>query len=213
VIDGHGATISGTNVLTSWSAVGDGTFRHHWPHNLGNQADAWPNLSYNRALLNREAMFVGGLPYHVVDSLNNLAPGTFFVDEGADKIIARPRPGDAPLASAEVTVRRKTLQIDGRSNVTVRNLTLERGAGGVQEVMAGAWNSPNLTLENITVRQAAGCGLCVGGGMRATIRNVRFLENGITGYGSYKQTGIVTENAELARTAGAGPRWALPAGQ
>jgi Right handed beta helix region len=198
-IDGQGATISGANVLTSWTPQGDGTFRHHWPHNLGNQADAWPNLSYNRVLLNREAMFVGGVPYHVVNSASNLAPGTFVIDEGADTITARPRAEDAPLVSAEVTVRRKTLQIEGRSNVTVRNITLERGAGGVQETMAGASNSSNFTVENVTVRQAAGSGFSVGSGKGATVRNVRFLDNGTTGYGSYMQTGIVIENVELAR--------------
>jgi hypothetical protein len=198
-IDGQGAVISGANVLASWSPVGDGTFRHHWPHNLGNLADPWPALSYNRTLLNREAMFVGEVPYHVVDSAAKLVPGTFLVDEAADTITARPRAGDAPLTSAEVTVRTKTLQIDGRSNVTVRNMTLERGAGAVQENMAGSWNSSNFTVENVTARQAAGGGFSIGTGKAATMRNVRFLDNGISGYGSYKQAGILIENAELAR--------------
>ena len=199
IIDGQGATISGANVLSSWSPVGDGTFRHYWPHNLGNLADPWPKLSYNRVLLNREAMFVGQMPYHVVDSSAKLVPGTFLVDEAANTITARPRTGDAPLTSAEVTVRRKTLQIDGRNNVTVRNMTLERGAGAVQENMAGSWNSSNLTFENVTARQAAGGGFSIGTGKAATLRNVRFLDNGITGYGSYKQVGIMIEGAELAR--------------
>jgi hypothetical protein len=198
-IDGQGAVISGANVLASWSPVGDGTFRHDWPHNLGNMADPWPALSYNRVLLNREAMFVGQVPYHVVGSAAALVPGTFLVDEAANTITARPRSGDAPLVSAEVTVRMKTLQVDGRSNVTVRNLTLERGAGAVQEGMAGSWNSPNLTVENVTARQAAGGGFGISGGQGATMRNVRFLDNGTIGYGSYKQTGILIENAELAR--------------
>ena len=199
IIDGQGAVISGANVLSSWSAVGDGTFRHYWPHNLGNLADPWPALSYNRVLLNREAMFVGQVPYHVVDSAAALVPGTFLVDEGANTITARPRPGDAPLVSAEVTVRMKTLQVDGRNNVTVRNLTLERGAGAVQENMAGSWNSSSLTVENVTARQAAGGGFSIGTGRAATLRNVRFLDNGINGYGSHKQAGILIENAELAR--------------
>jgi hypothetical protein len=199
IIDGQGAVISGANVLSSWSPVGDGTFRHYWPHNLGNLADPWPTLSYNRVLLNREAMFVGQVPYHLVDTAAKLVPGTFLVDEAANTITARPRTGDTPLTSAEVTVRMKTLQIDGRSNVTVRNLTLERGAGAVQESMAGSQNSSNLTVENVTVRQAAGVGFSIGTGRSATMRNVRFVGNGIAGYGSYKQNGITIENAELAR--------------
>jgi Right handed beta helix region len=199
IIDGQGAVISGANVLSSWSPVGDGTFRHYWPYNLGNSADPWPNLSYNRVLLNREAMFVGQMPYHVVDSAAKLVPGTFLVDEAANTITARPRTGDAPVTSAEVTVRMKTLQIDGRTNVTVRNLTVERGAGAVQENMAGSWDSSNVTVENVTVRQAAGGGIAIGKGKNATLRNVRFLDNGIVGYSSYKQNGITIENAELAR--------------
>ena len=31
------------------------------------------------------------------------------------------------------------------------------------------------------------------------MRNVRFLDNGIAGFGSYKQIGILTENVEFAR--------------
>jgi hypothetical protein len=199
IIDGQGAVITGADVLAAWTSVGDGTFRHYWPHNLGNMADPWPSLSYNRVLLNREAMFVRQVPYHVVDSAAKLVPGTFLVDAAANTITARPRTGDAPLTSAEVTVRRKTLQIDGRSNVTVRNITLERGAGAVQENMAGSWNSSNLTIENVIARQAAGGGFSIGTGKAATLRNVRFLDNGVTGYGSYKQAGILIEGAELAR--------------
>ena len=108
-------------------------------------------------------MFVGGRPYHVVGSTTKLVPGTFLVDETKDVIIARPRSGDS-LGGAEVTVRKKTLQVDGRTNVTVRNMTLERGAGGVQENMAGAPNSTNFTVENVTVRQAAAGGFSVGTG-------------------------------------------------
>jgi hypothetical protein len=198
-IDGQGAVLSGANVVSSWTAVGDGTYRASWPYNLGNAPDPWTGLSYNRVLLNREAMFVGGRPYHVVDSTANLVAGTFLVDESKDTIIARPRSGDS-LGSAEVTVRRKILEVDGRTNVTVRNLTLERGAGGVQENMAGAANSTNLTLDTVTVRQAAATGFNVGPGRGFTMRNVRFLDNGIMGFGSYKETGILVENAELART-------------
>jgi len=142
-------------------------------------------------------MFVGGRPYHVVDSTAKLVAGTFLVDESKDTIIARPRSGDS-LGSAEVTVRKKTLQVDGRINVTIRNLTLERGAGAVQENMAGAWNSTNFRVENVTVRQAAAGGFSVGTGRGLTMRNVRFLDNGINAYGSYKETGILIENAELA---------------
>jgi hypothetical protein len=197
-IDGQGAVISGANVFSSWTAVGDGTYRAAWPYNLGNAPDNWPTLSYNRVLLNREAMFVGGRPYHVVGSTSQLVPGTFYVDESKDLIIARPRSGDS-LSGAEVSVRMKTLQIDGRTNVTVKNLTLQRGAGGLQENMASSQNSTGITFDTVTVRQAAAGGLAVGTGRNLTMRNVRFLENGITGYGSYKETGILVQNAELAR--------------
>jgi hypothetical protein len=197
-IDGQGAVISGANVLSSWTAVGDGTYRAYWPYDLGNAPDPWPGLSYDRVLLNREAMFVGGRAYQVVDSAAKLVPGTFLVDETNDRITARPRSGDS-LSSAEVTVRKKTLQVDGRINVTIRNLTLERGAGGVQENMAGAANSTNFTVENVTVRQAAAGGFGVGTGHGLTMRDVRFLDNGISAYGSYQESGILIENAELAR--------------
>jgi len=197
IIDGQGAVISGADVFSSWTAVGDGTYRAAWPYNLGNAPDPWTGLSYDRVLLNREAMFVGGRPYHVVDSAAKLVAGTFLVDESKDTITARPRPGDS-LGGAEVTVRRKTLQVNGRVNVTIRNLTLQRGAGGVQESMAGAADSTNLTVENVTVRQAAAGGFGVGPGRGLTMRNVRFLDNGIAGFGSYKERGILIENAELA---------------
>ena len=197
-IDGQGAVVSGANVVSSWTAVGDGTYRAAWPHNLGNALDPWPTLSYNRVLLNREAMFVGGRPYHVVGSTSQLVAGTFFVDETKDVIIARPRSGDS-LAGAEVTVRKKTVQVDGRTNVTIRNLILERGAGGVQESMAGATNSTNFKAENVTVRQAAAGGFGVSVGKTFTMRNIKFLGNGTSGFGAYRYTGILVENAELGR--------------
>ena len=199
-IDGQGATISGANVLGSWTALGDGTFRASWPHNLGNLADPWPTLSYDRVLLNREAMFVGQTPTTSWTAPPSSVPGTFLVDEGANTITARPRAGAGRITSAEVTVRGKTLQVNGRTNVTVRNLTLERGAGAIQENMAGASNSTNFTVDNVTVRQAAAGGFSIGNGKGATLRNVRFLDNGISGLR------LVQADRDPDRERGAGPQ-------
>jgi Right handed beta helix region len=60
-------------------------------------------------------------------------------------------------------------------------------------------NSSNVTVENVTVRQAASGGFSTSTSKAATLRNVRFLDNGIVAYGSSKENGITIENAVLAR--------------
>jgi hypothetical protein len=217
VVEGNGAVLSGADVYSSWTAMGDGRYRTTWTHDLGNATDPWPGLSYNRVLLNREALFVGSYPgtfYFVTDDPTTPQAGTFYVDEATNTLTVRPRPEHVPLTSAEITVRgapaNRLVDVNGRRNVTFRNLTIERGAGAIQEAMFNVVNSFNLKLENITGRQAAGGGfaLCCtakdGTGVPGevgqygiVVRNLDAIDNGIQSFGVHRGSDVLLEDITL----------------
>jgi hypothetical protein len=199
-VEGNGATLSGAEEFTDWTPTGSGTYTTPWPHNLGNSPEPnWGSLVYDKAnLLNREALFIGDTPYFVVENLADLSPGRFHVDETLDLVTVYPRPEHAPVTSAEITVRGYVILNQGRSNVTFRNLTVERGAGGVQEVMWANQNQNNLTIENVVVRQGAGGGIGANGpsprGSGLVYRNVSVTQMGVATLGSYKIDNVLVEN-------------------
>lgn len=183
-VDGRGATLSGADVYP-WTSFGGGQYGTTWTHNLGDTTcpSDWPCSLIDPAIFGREALFVGESPYVVVDTEAELAPGTFWVSEATDRLYVYAKPGDEPITSAEITVRRPVVYVQGRSNVTVRNLTVQRGYGAVTEAQIRAANTTDLLLENIVTRQAAGIGVDICCSTRPTLRNVDARHNGIIGLG------------------------------
>jgi hypothetical protein len=209
-LDLNGATISGADVF-ALSPAGDGLLSAVWPHNLGDIADPWPTLNYDRVLLNREALFIDGTPYVVVNDPAELADGTFIVDEAADLITIDPYPQHESATTAEITVRplnrsplnafgRGLVYFDGRGTVTVRNGTIQRANGAVQESAAGGVNggtTSNWTFENLTLRENASGGLGICCTNNITWRNVDAVDNGIQTLGLHNLRDVLIEDSDL----------------
>jgi hypothetical protein len=135
-----------------------------------------------------------------------LVPGTFYVDEAADRITINPRAEHASASTAEITVRPLVrdanhhpglVWLNGRRNVTIRNLIVERATGAVQETMMGGPNGQGWTFENVTVRQAAAAGLGICCTRDIVWRNVDALANGIQALGIHRGTNALIEDSDL----------------
>jgi hypothetical protein len=230
-LDLNGATITGADVFPL-TPDGNGRLTAVWPHDLGNDADPWPWLNYDRVILNREAAFInhGGAErgYVVVDDPAELVDGTLYVDEAANLATIDPYPVHETATSAEITVRplnrshsnafgRGLVFLDGRKNVTVTNGTLERANGSVREGVGGGVNGgpgANWTFENLTIRENAGGGLgtCCSDGI--TYRNIDHIRNGIGSLGGFRLNGVLVANAYETGTnwRGAWPTPGFPGG-
>ena len=96
----------------------------------------WDGNGYKRDVLRRsEMVYVNGLPLRGVLAQGELsAAGTFYVDEGRSRIFMRPPTGvSLPSATVEVGVRLTAVAVNGRNNVTLRNLAVMRNRGAVQQ--------------------------------------------------------------------------------
>lgn len=200
-VEGNGAIIDGSETFTNWTPTGDGKYTTTWTYNLGRIADPWPQLAYDRdSLTRREAMFVGSTPYAVEGTLSELRPGTFHVDEATDTLTVWPLAEHVPFTQADITVRgagngaRGLLFAEGRSNLEVRNLTIQHSAGAVQESAIGSVNANAQIYKNITLRQNAsgGLGTCCGNG--TTYQNIKLYQTGIGALGTFRVNGVLAED-------------------
>jgi Right handed beta helix region len=122
------------------------------------------------------------------------------VDEGAAKLYMRLPAGISLSGSTvEVGMRVNVLKMSGRRNVTLRNFSVLRSRGGLQDTALLINASSNVVVENVQVRwhAYAGMGATSSSGVRIT-KSV-FSDNGVYGTGCFKCLGIVLEDSEVAR--------------
>ena len=96
----------------------------------------WDGNGYKRDVLRRsEMIYVNGSPLRGVLTRAELsAAGTFYVDEGAAKLYMRLPAGISLTGSTvEVGMRVNVLKMSGRRNVTLRNFSVLRSRGGLQD--------------------------------------------------------------------------------
>jgi Right handed beta helix region/Viral BACON domain/Protein of unknown function (DUF1565) len=208
---GPSTVLTGADVWsTGWTSQADGSLVHSWPYQWGMKAVPsswsgywnWDGNGYKRDVLRRsEMIYVNGSPLRGVLTLAELsAAGTFYVDEGAAKLYMRLPAGISLSGSTvEVGMRVNVLKMSGRRNVTLRNFSVLRSRGGLQDTALLINASSNVVVENVQVRwhAYAGMGATSSSGVRIT-KSV-FSDNGVYGTGCFKCLGIVLEDSEVAR--------------
>ena len=196
----HPVILSGSDVLTEWSAVPgtDRIFQHHWPHRFGPQPNPWPGLMPMKdgAGFRRELFFVNGRPYRQVYTHQALDEGTYLVDEERQKIYFKPDtdfPNESPLIEASVRpvpkygAHSKLIRVIDSQNIVLRNLVVQHAAtvpfnSGALQVLG----VENLLIEDCVVQWNNGSGLALvshkGRPPRhVTLRRIQANHNGTMG--------------------------------
>lgn len=215
VVEGAGpekTVIKGSEVFTGWKSEGNGVFSHEWTKNWGVADDptggyiedcgAHPDFCADEPnlVLRREMIFVDGTRMQQVISAEAMKPGTFRVDESANKLYLQPPTGTNPSdALVEVAVRSEGWTTRGENNVTIRGLSIEQVAtpwkyGSAALVVAGN----NHTVENVAAVHNNYNGLRVKG-EGTTIRDFALNRNGASGLSPYKVVDFLMEDGTANR--------------
>ena len=209
ILEGSGpgeVIISGSDVWTGWIDDGAGNWYKTWPFNWGLSPEQNSGDSYTEPEKGRrsEMVFVNGTLQRRVTGIQDMADGTYYVDETADRIYIRPMWGMNPAeASIEVSVRKNLLQIQTMQGIVLRNLVFQHaatGGGSFPDTTTLAFNgSPdngnqendpagrafveNLLLDQVISRWNNSGGLTLANSKFVTIKDSQFIHNGTSGMG------------------------------
>jgi PA14 domain/Right handed beta helix region len=162
-----------------------------------------------------EMVNVDGQKYYHASSIAALTDATFFVDESQGRINVKPPKGvDLNDPSRLVLVLENKNQIIFmyrgdkeaiKSNLVLRNLVIANTAGnGLPEWSGGAWlssaiqiqNLDNTLIENVTFLANRDTGLLLFGNSN-TVKNSKFIDNGILGLSAGYGEGLLVEDSTL----------------
>jgi hypothetical protein len=215
-----------------WRSEGSGILSAAWPYKFGQFGYQW--TAAGQLAHRRELAFAGETPlmprileptkvigadqspdsgqvvtYEVLparDPKKVLKPGEFGVMErlpGGARVMIHPPAGFT--GDFELSTRRSLLDLSGKNNVVLRNLTFERVANDESEYSrrnavhfdVGARASRNVLIDRCRFIWSASTGLHVNG-FDWTIRNSVFNYHGVCGIGSGKSENVVFDGVETS---------------
>ncbi len=185
--------VTGADRLTEWKKEGktDNIFSTPWPHEFvgWTKNHAHPDDEYHRLIGRVEQVFVLGYGLRQVLRREELARGTFHVDE-ADKRLYVWSADNRDLANDDVLVEAATRGVVWESRgdfVEVRGLRFCYAANRAQEGAAQFAGRDNV-VEDCVFERTNGVGASFLG-ERATVRRCTFQDNGQMGFGAYRAHG------------------------
>lgn len=170
-----------------WSELSPGHWTRVWPYVWGYGPDPWVAWNYHLPpeMRRREMLVVDGERVLPVFAIEDLAEQRFFVDEAAGVIHYM---GENPNTRlVEVPVEHFWLSMRGKSNLTVRRITVRHYSNFIDEIPAarfwgfgpgGLPGSSNILLEDCRFDDNSAQGLSVGLYDIGTVRRVRLRGNG-----------------------------------
>jgi hypothetical protein len=186
------AIIAGSEVLTGWIAESSTVYSHSWTYSLGSCAipSGWPT-NFAPIAQRTEMLFVNGAPLTQVMLRSDLQPGTFFVDDTGGTMYISPSPSTNMAAAViEAAVRRKTLTVSGRTNVTLRGLVFRHAANCFNTGSATISSSSNILVDSVQALWNNWGGLALSSTSGVTVQNSVASYNGGVGF-----TGMKSQNA------------------
>ena len=205
-IGGRGAVLSGARPLERWTADGSGRWRHAGvagqPAGLvGECAGGGTACRYPDDVWRDDTRLKRVL------SLDDLAPGTVYLDYAADRIWV----GDDPSgADMEISVTPSAIRSGsnerGTARVRLSGLVVERFANPAQAAPAVEMG-PGWVVDGLEVRENHGEGIDVGS--RSILRNSHIHHQGQLGLGGAGAVGALVEDNRIDHnnTAGYDPAW------
>ncbi len=198
LIEGIGdVAIDGSEIYTGWQSAGNGRFTHSWQFDWGlvTETEAWKKQNEwmkekhrdwikNSGPLfkRREIVIVNGDVMRQVLSSNELADGTYFVDETNDKLwLDLPAGLSLNDATIEVGERPLVFELMQAMNTTLRNITFQHAATMVEQRAAWIRGCENLLLENCRFNTNNYRGLGLYNSKNVTLRDCEANNNGAQG--------------------------------
>ncbi|MEM1026923.1 MAG: right-handed parallel beta-helix repeat-containing protein [Planctomycetota bacterium] len=196
--------------VDGWEPVAGkpGMYEHHWPHDWGLSGNPWDSWGNERGSFEvpvpdiaqrYEAIFVNDEPMRQYLDINEMTDASFYVDEEGDRLVAD-FPGDMTpeQAQPDVALKSRMFMINGRTNLTVRGLTLKHSASGLKRYNAVITDGIGITIEDFTATLNGGGGLGVNAVDHMVWRNVKLNKNGIGGGGFGTSRNVDIDGLEIS---------------
>ena len=205
-IGGRGAVLSGARPLERWTANGSGRWRHAGvagqPSGLvGECAGGGTACRYPDDVWRDDTRLKRVL------SLDDLAPGTVYLDYAADRIWVADDPSDADMEiSVTPSAIRSGSNERGTARVRLSGLVVERFANPAQSA-AAVGMGPGWVVDGLEVRENHGTG--IDSGSRSVLRNSHVHHQGELGLSGSGAVGALVEDNRIDHnnTAGYDPAW------
>jgi len=200
--------VTGTDRVTGWRSAGSGLFEATWTHDWGFQQMPHPSWDQHMSeegvsplVRRREAVWdESGRILRQVLTRDELlrTPGSFLVEEDADRLLVRPE-DPRGFQAAEVAVRERALDLQGWRNVTISGMTFQRTASRIQGPAVRVVDSSSIVLEDLVVQDSNWTGLALQKVQDVVVRRTALLHNGVTGLSGFQTERLLLEDVENSR--------------
>jgi hypothetical protein len=193
---GEAVWLSGSDVVSGWVSDGGDWRRDGWtpsfqrtnvgqgPIDSAAPLAGWP-----------EQAFLDGRALRQVASRGEVVPGTFLVDDAANRVYL----GDNPSGKrVELSARPTGLYFNGADGSSLRGVGVRHYATPLNQVAAVRAFGNRIEFENVVVEQNAAAGVSIIGS-NGVIRNSTFRENGQLGGHGNNADGLVVERNYFER--------------
>jgi len=182
-------TVSGADVWGNWTVYGGNSqiYEHAWPYAWDLCTDpAISSYPQQQIVMRREMIFVNGKQLTQVLSFNEMAQGTFFVNQGT--VYIWPASGtNAGSSTIEVAVRPQLLYAYNQSNIVIRGINFQ-DANSCRSIQPAAVfeRSQNILLDSDSFDWNNGAGMRFDSSTNVTAENSQANHNGEVGWVSYE---------------------------
>ena len=188
------AAVSGSDVLRYWNrASNPSIYTHYWAYNLGTCGvpSGWPS-NFAPIARHRGMVFVNNTMLTEVLSESTLRAGTFYINEGSNKIYIWPPSGtNMSTALVEAAVRSQTLSVVGRSNVVLRGLVLKHAASCINRSGASITKSSHVLIDGVQANWNNWGGIGINYSSYVTVQNSVASHNGGVGFSGFANSNFV----------------------
>ena len=192
------AVVSGADRWSDWSCR-SGVCSKPWDKNWGTASNPWPNkIDVGQLARRRELVVVNGKNLDQAMSRSGLKDGTFYVDEGGNRLYIDPPSGtDLNRANVEVGVRGTLFRTSGFDNFVLDGLTFQYSASAFRDAALSVSAKKDVLLANLKINRNGQEGLSLHG-KGITIRNTEMNYNGSTGITGIGMRDLLMEDNETS---------------
>lgn len=220
-------TLSGSDIFDEWEPVAgeENLYAHHWPYKFGWEPNPWPGdlaLRYPEGT-RRELLFINKEPMVQVVREDELAEGTYIVDEANERILLYAPTGIDPnnvLTEASVRPQElygafsKLIRVFRVNNVRISGFRVEHAAAGSLSNDAGiaVRGASNVMIEDMEIIYNNGFGLSISNqgdtpSENIIVRNTITNFNGSQGMANGGVYNSLFENGEASYNNWRGALW------
>lgn len=198
--------LDGSRPVRGWERTAQGYVHRDWQVSLdssptytfGESDHTEPGWSFvndeHPMAAHPDQVFIDGRAQREVAGLAELAPGTFYVDDGNDQLHLGSDPTGREVR-ASILPRALQLRAEG---TTIDGIGVRRYAPSVPHMGAVTVEAPDVKLTGMTIRENATTGVHVGAA-GAVVRRVRLVANGMIGMSATYADGIQIINVVSRR--------------